>query len=458
MNAALASMAARPETSVIPAPRRIARPVEPPAKAKKKAATALDRRNIGLGNFEPERALPPTTLAVGLVMAYPYCRIRGVQGIRIWRTEVVMSNATESAVDQRLVASAMVSASRIGALLLLLYLCLDIVAPFLHLLTWASIIAVALHPAHVSLSRRLGRREKPSAALLALTGIAILIVPVWLLGESTISGIQAAAESLRQGSASIPAPSPEVAEWPIVGERLHGIWSQAATNLEATLVPFGPQLKALGQRAVGFAAGAALTILEFIAAFAIAGVLLTTAEVSHRLAQAILGRLLGVERGRALTDLSTQTIRSVAKGVLGIAFLQALMASIGLVVMDVPAAGLWAGAVLALAIVQLPPILVLGPIALWVFSVAEPVPATIFLVYSVLVSFSDAFLKPLLLGRGVEVPMLVILLGAIGGVISSGVIGLFVGAVVLALGYEILIAGLLVPEAAPTPPPSDAKD
>jgi predicted PurR-regulated permease PerM len=102
--------------------------------------------------------------------------------------------------------------------------------------------------------------------------------------------------------------------------------------------------------------------------------------------------------------------------------------------------------VLLLAIVQLPPIIVLGPIAIWVFSVADTVPATIFMVYAMVVSVSDGFLKPLFLGRGMETPMLVILLGAIGGMIMSGIVGLFVGAIVLALGYEILMAWMATDE------------
>ena len=132
--------------------------------------------------------------------------------------------------------------------------------------------------------------------------------------------------------------------------------------------------------------------------------------------------------------------RSVTKGVLGVAIIQAILSAIGLVAIGVLAAGLWAGAVLVLAIIQLPPILVLGPIAIWVFSVMDGLPATIFLVYAIIVSASDAFLKPLLLGRGVDVPMLVILIGAIGGAVSQGIIGLFIGAVVLALGYKLVTA------------------
>jgi predicted PurR-regulated permease PerM len=155
----------------------------------------------------------------------------------------------------------------------------------------------------------------------------------------------------------------------------------------------------------------------------------------------IASSLVG-ERGKGLVDLAVATIRSVAKGVLGVAIFQALLSAIGLAAIGVPAPGIWAGAVLLLAIVQLPPLLVLAPIAVWVFSVADPVPATIFAIYAALVSFSDAVLKPMLLGRGMNIPMLVILLGAIGGAASLGISGLFVGSVTLAVSYEILRAWL----------------
>jgi len=177
----------------------------------------------------------------------------------------------------------------------------------------------------------------------------------------------------------------------------------------------------------------------------IAGVFLVSAEGGYKTALTISSSLIG-DRGVALVDLAVATIRSVAKGVLGVAIIQALLSGIGLAVMGVPAAGLWAGAVLILAIIQLPPLIILGPIAFWLFSVADPVPATIFAVYAFIVSISDSFLKPMFLGRGMEIPMLVILIGAIGGAMLSGIIGLFVGAVILALGYEILVAWMKTDE------------
>jgi predicted PurR-regulated permease PerM len=152
-----------------------------------------------------------------------------------------------------------------------------------------------------------------------------------------------------------------------------------------------------------------------------------------------------------MTTLSILTIRSIVKGVLGIAIIQAVAAAVGLAVMGVPAAGLLALAVLVVAIVQLPPWLVLAPVVVWVFSVAEPVPATIFAVYMLIVSLADMVLKPMLLGRGVETPMLVILVGAIGGAMTLGIIGLFLGAVILAVSYELLDAWM-----SPDESPADA--
>ena len=216
-------------------------------------------------------------------------------------------------------------------------------------------------------------------------------------------------------------------------------------NLEATLNKFSDELKSLGRQVVSFAGSMAIGILQFVISIIIAGVFLVSAEGGHKTAVKFSSSLVG-DSGEALIGLSVATIRSVAKGVLGVAIIQALLSAIGLVAIGVPAAGIWAFAVLLLAIMQLPPIIILAPIAIWVFSVAEPMPATIFAVYAFIVSASDGFLKPLFLGRGMDIPMLVILLGAIGGMILSGIVGLFLGAIVLALGYTILVAWMKTDE------------
>jgi predicted PurR-regulated permease PerM len=361
-----------------------------------------------------------------------------------------MTSADSSKVDQKFLANAMASFLQIGALLVLLFWCFNIVKPFIGIVVWAVIIAVAVYPLHVSLTAKLGGREKTSATIFVLIGLAIILVPTWTLGESTLGGLKTLGQDLRAGTLNVPAPKPGVAEWPVIGEKTYEIWSGAAANLEETAAQYQEQLRTLGHRIFNFGTGMLIGVLQFVLSTIIAGALLMQSKGGYTASREIMTSLVGTANGQRFTNMSISTIRSVVKGVLGVAVIQALLAAVGLVLMGVPAAGIWAGAVLVVAIIQLPPILVLGPIAFWLFSVADPVPATIFLIYSFLVSFSDAILKPMLLGRGVDTPMLVILIGAIGGAMMSGIVGLFVGAVVLALGYELLVAWMAPDAPEPT--------
>ena len=358
-----------------------------------------------------------------------------------------MTSADSSSVDQKFLANAMASFLQILALLVLLYWCFLIVAPFTSIVIWAIIISVAVYPAHTALTAKVGGRRKLSATIIVLIGLAIIIVPTWYLADSTIGGLQHIANELEDGVATIPPPNDNVAEWPVIGEQVHEIWTAAATNLEATLNRFEPQLKEAGQKAVGMAGSTVSTAFQFIFSVIIAGVLLMSAEGGKTVARNTITSLVGTGRGAEFTELSILTVRSVAKGVLGTALIQSLASAIGLAIAGIPAAGLWAFVVLVLAIIQLPPLIILGPIAIWYFSVASTVPAVIFLVFAIVVSGSDAILKPMLLGRGVDTPMLVILIGAIGGAIATGIIGLFTGAVILALGYELFMAWMAPDEA-----------
>lgn len=349
-----------------------------------------------------------------------------------------MSNSIQSSDDQAFVRRSLNAALQIGLIFALASWCLMIIYPFIGLVAWAAIIAIALYPLHLKLSARIGGREKWSATIIVLIGLSIVLAPTISLTGSSIEAAHELAQGLEAGTLSVPAPSDEVAEWPLIGTDVHKLWSDAAVNLEATLSNHSEQVKAFSSWLLRFVASTTMGILGFVVSIIIAGVFMVGAQSSYQAFRAV-GHRLGGEQGANFTDLSVATVRSVAKGVLGVAFIQTLLAAIGLLVMDIPGAGIWATIILLLAIMQLPPILVLGPIAFWVFSTADTVPATVFLVYSVFVSFSDAILKPMLLGRGVDVPMLVILLGAIGGMITAGIIGLFVGAVILALGYKLFM-------------------
>ena len=367
-----------------------------------------------------------------------------------------MTSADSSRTDDRFLANAMASFLQIAAVVVLVWWCFNITRPFISIVVWGLIIAVAIYPVHVALTAKLGGREKSSATLLAVIGLAIVLVPSWILADSTYGALKTVGTELQGGTVKLPPPEESVADWPLIGNRVYDTWSDAATNLEETLNKYQPQLQALGGRAAGFAAHTVGTIFQFVFSIIIAATLLMSAKSGYATSQNILASLAGTSGGERLTNMSILTIRSVFKGVLGVAIIQTLLAAIGLMLADIPAAGLWAFAVLVVAIIQLPPIIVLGPIAFWYFSVADGTPATIFLIYAIVVSSSDMVLKPMLLGRGVETPMLVILIGAIGGAITSGIIGLFIGAVVLALGYELLTSWMAPDETDEEPAAAEA--
>jgi len=356
-----------------------------------------------------------------------------------------MNNSDNAAADRNFQKNAMASFVQIAALVILVTWCFKIIAPFVSIVLWGAIIAVALYPLHVKLSGTVGGREKLSSTIFVLIALAILLVPAYILTDSSVAALKTVGAQLHEGAVDISPPDPSVAEWPLIGDKLYAVWSGAADNLEATINKFSDQLRELGGTVVKLAGSMAVGVLQFVLSIIIAGVFLVGAEGSYRMSQTFSSSLVG-ERGKGLTDLAVETIRSVAKGVLGVAIIQALLSALGLVVMGIPAAGIWTFIILMLAIMQLPPVLIMGPIAVWVFSTADTVPATIFAIYAIIVSGSDSFLKPLFLGRGMETPMLVILLGAIGGMILSGIVGLFIGAVVLAFGYEIMKAWMKTDE------------
>ena len=328
---------------------------------------------------------------------------------------------------------------RIGLIVFLVVMCFRIFAPFANIMLWALILAVTLYPLHQQLAKRLKGRQGRAAVILVLAGILLIAVPSAMIGGSFARYIHKGYTAYQNDSITIKQPDPKVADWPLVGERVHDFWDLASDNLEVAVTRIAPRLEGFGKWVLSAGAGVGIGVLQFVISIVIAGALLANSESGAHAAQMIAHRLNSA-RGAEFIDLARATVRSVAQGVLGVASIQGLLAGIGLLTMGVPGAGLWAALVLLLAVVQLPPLLVLGPIMIYVFNTADTVPAVLFTLWSLLVSTSDAFLKPLLLGRGLQTPMLVILIGAIGGMIVSGIIGLFIGSVILALGYELFMA------------------
>lgn len=353
-----------------------------------------------------------------------------------------MSNSFRSEEDKLFQARALDAVVRISLLALLVLWCFNIVKPFILPILWGAIMAVAIYPLYLKAHNKLGGHEKLTAVLIDLVALAIFIVPTVMLTGSLIEGTKNISAEYVSGTLTIPPPTETVKDWPLVGEELFNAWTLASTNLEAALVQFKPQVETVGKWFFSAMTGAGTGVLMFVVSIIIAGVFLVYARSGSHALGTIVGRVLGEKDGKEFVDLAGATIRSVAQGVLGVALIQTILGGIGMLAIGVPYAGVWAMLILFLAIMQLPPLLVLGPVIVYVFSVESTVPAVIFMIWSLMVSASDAVLKPLLLGRGMDIPMPVILLGAIGGMLLSGIIGLFIGAVVLAVGYTLFMSWL----------------
>ena len=334
----------------------------------------------------------------------------------------------------------------VGLLALLAAACLMILLPFIPLIAWGIIIAIAINPAHRKLQSLLGGRGTLAAVLCSLLLLAVLIVPVALLTGTIIDGIQTLVAHIRDGTLGVPPPPENVGTWPIIGQPVLRVWTMASTNLTGLLKNFAPQIKAIVPALLAASAGIGLTVLQFVLSIAVAGVLLANAAGCAKVARSLANRLFG-DQGHEFVDLAESTVRSVTNGILGVAVIQSVLAGLGFLVGGLPGAGLWTMMFLFAAVLQVG-VVVLVPAVIYMFAIASTTKAVLFLVWCIFVGLIDNVLKPLLLGRGVAVPIAVVFLGAIGGFIVMGTIGLFVGAIILSVGYKLFLAWLEGPVAA----------
>jgi predicted PurR-regulated permease PerM len=327
---------------------------------------------------------------------------------------------------------------RAGLIAVLVISCFNVFRPFLDLMLWSLILAITLYPMHGMLKRKLGNNDGRAATLLVLIAVSIFLVPVYLLGTSMAESIQQTIAVVKSGGLHIPAPADSVASWPLVGKSLHAFWLQASTDLTGLLQTIAPHLKGPSLSLLGKLAGASVGLLMFIFALFIAGIVMAYGENGNRNAIKIAARISNPERGPQIIALCTTTVRAVAQGVVGISFIQMLLVGAGFVVMGIPGAGLLALGVLLLGIMQLPATLITIPVIGFMFFTEGATAATIiFSIYTFVAGMVDNVLKPILLARGVAVPMPVILIGALGGMITNGIIGLFIGPVMLAVAYQL---------------------
>lgn len=328
---------------------------------------------------------------------------------------------------------------RAGLILALVLLCIRVFSPFLSLMTWALILAVTLYPMQVRLAARLGGRRGLAATLIVLLGVVVAVAPTAALMNSLGDSVKGLIESIQDNTLVVPPPREGVENWPLIGERLHALWTTAHTDLPALVQSTQPKIGNLAKSALAFVAGIGGELLQFLASLVVAGIMMAFGDSGERAVRAIFQKIIDGPRGGEFADLSTATIRAVAKGVLGVAFLQAIVVGVCLLVAGVPWAGVLAVIVLVLGIAQVPAVIVTLPAIAWLWSrggygTGANVVYTVLLLVA---GMADNVLKPLMLGRGVDAPMPVILFGALGGMATAGILGMFVGATLLALGYQI---------------------
>jgi predicted PurR-regulated permease PerM len=266
--------------------------------------------------------------------------------------------------------------------------------------------------------------------LLGSVIVAVILIPTIIAAVSAASGIPAFVAAIQDGSFEVRPPPPSLESIPVAGPKLHAAWAQAANDFPAFLKEHGQQVKDLSRWLLAQAGSTFLVVLLLILAVILAAVCLAYAKGLRAFFSAVFARITGTrQQGEHIMDIIAATVRSVANGVIGVAFVQALLVGIGFFVAGVPGAGLLSLVAFMLGIVQVPVLLVTLPAIAWAFSAMETTGAIIFT------------------GHGLEVPMPVILLGVIGGVMAYGLIGLFIGAVILAVGYVLFYEWLGEPVA-----------
>jgi predicted PurR-regulated permease PerM len=330
-------------------------------------------------------------------------------------------------------------AIRLGLLAFLIYWTFVLIRPFVPILAWGIVLAVALYPVFNLLARLLGGRPRLAATLLTVINLGIVIGPATWLGLSAVEGVKDLAANLSDGNLVVPSPPVGVKNWPLVGSQLFELWNEASNNIRAALREVAPHLKPLAGTMLGLAGNAGVGTLKFLLSVALAGFLFPYGSQLVAAGRGFLFRIVP-EQSEHFLELAGTTIRAVSQGVIGVAIIQSLLAGIGFKLAGIPGAGLLAFVVMILTIVQIGAAIVLVPVIIWIWldkDFATALPMTVFLC---VVGILDNVLKPLVMGRGLTTPTLVIFVGVVGGTLAHGIVGLFIGPIILSVAWELTVA------------------
>lgn len=333
------------------------------------------------------------------------------------------------------------------ALALLLIWCFRIVEPFITPFVWGGVLAITLYPIHNRLVKKLKGRNGWSATIITILMLLLIIGPaVWLL-FATVDEVKALGNAYRSGELHVPPPAEKVKTWPLIGATVYDNWSKASKDMTALVTQYKEEVKSVVLTFLGLLRNTAVGILIFTLSIIISGVFLAYVKSASKFAHSLFIQLAG-KAGESMVDSAEVTVRNVAKGVLGVAVIQSILAGIGFVLAGVPLAGLWILVCLILAIVQIGLMPVSVGVIIYIWGAADTLTATLLTIWMIFVGVIDNILKPIMLGKGAPAPMLIVFVGAIGGFMAMGFIGLFIGAIILTLGYNLMMGWLAFKEEA----------
>jgi predicted PurR-regulated permease PerM len=335
---------------------------------------------------------------------------------------------------------------RLGIIGLFAYWTLLLIAPFALIVVWSAILAVALFPMFDALSRLIGNRPVIAATALVVACLVLIIAPLALVAVNFADAVEALVEKLTTENFTLPTAPPTIREWPVVGERIYAAWNQIAGDLASNIIKFQEPILHITGVVIGKLASIGGGVLSFVASVILSGLLLTMSTRLAATIQVLASRIAG-DKGVGFARLAGTTVRNVSRGVIGVAFLQTLLCGLCFAFFGIPARGALTFLVFILCVMQLGPGLVLVPAIIWGWFTWPTSIAFAFTIVTMPIMIVDNILKPILMARGLSTPMPVILIGVIGGTLSYGLLGLFLGPIVLSVFYELLRAWAWPPEA-----------
>jgi len=313
-----------------------------------------------------------------------------------------------------------------------------VVSPFFNIILWGLLLAIIFYPMYTWLLHKTGKKKKLTIMIVTIVLVAVVLIPSFLFFESTIKGVKTLGSQFADGSFSIPSPNDRIAKYP-VGDQIYELWSEASENLVEFVGKYDQQFGNLGKTLLSSILGTGKGVLQFVLAIFVSIFFLNISNVGGRAAKNFYIKIVGEVHGEEYLEITIQTIRNVAKGIIGVALVQAVFLGLGFQFAGVPHPGLWALLCLMLTITQIGPMWVTIPIIIWVIMHNDPLPATFWSIYIGAGTLIDNILKPILMGKGGSAPMVLIFIGAIGGFITLGFIGLFIGAIIISIFYQIFM-------------------